>query len=160
MFCKNCGNVIDDDATFCPKCGQAQTEQAAAAEVYIDPSERQRKLFRAMKQSWVLMALIFIGVIVISVSDGSFSLSGIFGAIIGAVIMGGLPSGIAHLLPKVKGLYDKIMSFFIIVPVVGFLIGFVMFWGFALCIMWYIGFVFTIMDSIRYFKVKGSDKES
>lgn len=31
MFCQNCGNKLDDDAKFCPKCGTKTSETSIPA---------------------------------------------------------------------------------------------------------------------------------
>lgn len=38
MFCKNCGEEIDDNAVVCPKCGVAVKEVAAATAVGDAPN--------------------------------------------------------------------------------------------------------------------------
>ncbi|MBQ8909873.1 MAG: zinc ribbon domain-containing protein [Oscillospiraceae bacterium] len=38
MFCKNCGNPMDDDAVFCPNCGTAVENEVPAAEP-VEPVE-------------------------------------------------------------------------------------------------------------------------
>lgn len=37
MFCKNCGNQLNDGALFCPKCGQQTGSQTSAAEASAQP---------------------------------------------------------------------------------------------------------------------------
>lgn len=54
MFCKNCGNEVDDKAVACPKCGVAVKE------------EKKKKAIFKKWWFWVI-----IGVLVIAISAGS-----------------------------------------------------------------------------------------
>ena len=40
MFCSNCGNVVDDGARFCSKCGRA-LNQSNGTPTYQQPASRQ-----------------------------------------------------------------------------------------------------------------------
>ena len=41
MYCKNCGNLLSDDAKFCSRCGQAQEPAKAAEPIYQQQTEPQ-----------------------------------------------------------------------------------------------------------------------
>ena len=35
MFCKNCGKEIDEDARFCPECGERQNKEEEIQASYL-----------------------------------------------------------------------------------------------------------------------------
>ncbi len=54
MICKNCGNQMEDNATFCTNCGAALTEPAAP--VYEQPVTQPAPIAPKSKTTAVLLA--------------------------------------------------------------------------------------------------------
>ena len=72
MFCKNCGNAIDEGAAFCPKCGTATQENAAPAAAPAAPAAPAKK----KKKKWLIIAAVVVLLFAILGGGSSSSSSG------------------------------------------------------------------------------------
>ena len=74
MFCKYCGNQIDDDAVFCPKCGKNLAGQQTPAPPADKPKTAERKLVLQRKKQFygcgVTLSILIDGVEKAKLSSG------------------------------------------------------------------------------------------
>lgn len=65
MFCKNCGQAIDDNAKFCKNCGtQVEPQASVTTSSFSIPA-------KSIKKSWIIIALIVIVAIIIIMPSNS-----------------------------------------------------------------------------------------
>ncbi|MCD8040209.1 MAG: zinc ribbon domain-containing protein [Clostridia bacterium] len=80
MFCKNCGQEIDDKAVMCPHCGAA-TDVAATAAPAANPNAKKRSTGVALAAKvfiiigmvfgcWMILPLIFGGIALSQMGKG------------------------------------------------------------------------------------------
>ena len=107
--------------------------------------------------SWGIAAVVFVVMWVASIATGDFDITYLYQVPIVAIMYGGLAAGIGHLAPKLKQIYSSIVSKLYIVPVMGVIIGTCVFLGLSIALVFFTGWFFAILDTVKFIQKKPLD---
>jgi hypothetical protein len=81
-YCQYCGEKVDEDVVFCPKCGESLVEEATGLQEFQIQKKVDEAKHRANMYTISTIILVTVGIIGAGILFASSSLLGLFGIVL------------------------------------------------------------------------------